>query len=107
MKDHVNEWPRAAPYHPPREGGLRRRALCKSGLSLSIQASRWHYCTPREDRAEVYSTVEVGYPEKSGRGVRFRSLRAYADGGEVYAYVPVEALNRVIARNGGIVGVDA
>jgi hypothetical protein len=42
-------------------GKVRPRVELADGSSMSIQASKWHYCTPREDNLERYSTWEVGY----------------------------------------------
>ena len=36
--------------------------VCADGFSMSVQASETHYCSPREDGAEKYTAVEVGYP---------------------------------------------
>lgn len=104
----TNEWLKVAPMFSPQcDIGPRRRAVCKSGLSLSIQASRWHYCSPKQDNASSYTTVEVGFPERDGKPVRLRSLGpAESRRSAVWAYVPVEALDRLLKRNGGIVGAS-
>lgn len=95
----TNEWLHTAPvFH---EGGPRLRAVCASGLSLSIQASHFHYCSPKNSTAERYDSVEVGFPERGGKRARLRTVN-FQDGG-VAGWVPVETLNRVLKRNGGIV----
>ena len=39
-----------------------KEVVCADGFSMSVQASETHYCSPREDGAEKYTAVEVGYP---------------------------------------------
>lgn len=36
---------------------------CADGFTMSVQASRSHYCTPRND-VGPYTAVEVGFPSK-------------------------------------------
>lgn len=40
---------------------IRERIICNDGTSISIQASEFHYCMPRNN-VGPYSHVEVGYP---------------------------------------------
>lgn len=78
---------------------VRPHIFCKDGLELSVQASSGHYCAPREDNAEEYTHVEVLCPV-----LTVRSLCKYSTGG-VCAMVPVEAVDNVIKRHGGIVRI--
>ena len=70
---------------------------------MSVQASARNYCSPRQDKAKRYHTVEVGFPNAK------ESLRMeYAENAEdpegtVYAYVPGAVVSLVIAKHGGIV----
>lgn len=78
------------------------RLVCKDGFSMSVQASSYHYCSPREDNAFNYMSVEVGYPTE-----RVEELMEYAEDpadplGTVYGWVPVEVVNKVINQHGGI-----
>lgn len=81
---------------------IRPRAVCKDGFSVSIQASRGHYCTPREDFLEDYDTVELGYPSEG-----LEELADYAEDEDltktVYAQVPIEILEKIISKHGGII----
>lgn len=84
-----------------RVGGLAREIACKSGLRLSVQASSSHYCSPRND-VGPFSEVEVGFPNRV-----VQELLPFAEDAEeptrtVYAWVPVDLVERVIADNGGI-----
>ena len=83
-------------YH---EHDVRPAAKCGSGLVISIQASKFHYCLPCRDFGP-YTEVEVGYPS-----IKPDELEKYREAGsEVYPYVPIEVLEELIAANGGIVG---
>ncbi len=81
------------------------RLTMANGESLSVQASRTHYCSPRED-AGPYSKVEVGFPSVAPPD----SWAEYFDGdwenedrtGSVYGYVPIELVAEFIEANGGI-----
>ena len=83
-----------------RDGELGTRELapemkCADGFTMSVQVSHTHYCTPKEDDAGAYSTVEVSCAHES-------LLEPY-DVGDVYGHVPVEVVDEIIAKHGGIV----
>lgn len=85
-----------AEYKPPRP-----RIVCMDGTTLSVQASAFTYCTPR-DNVGPYTAVEVGYPSR-----KFEQLMPWAEDpsdptGTIYGFVPVEVVNEVIASCGGI-----
>ena len=76
--------------------------VCNDGFEMSVQASRGNYCQPREDHAEHYSEVEVGYPSS-----REELLMAYAEDKErptntVYGWVPSDIIRHIIDKHGGI-----
>lgn len=77
------------------------RVRCKDGFAVSIQASHSHYCTPR-DSTGPWTEVELGFP--SGR---VPTLREYRDGpapdtANVFGYVPIEKVAKVLLRHGGL-----
>ena len=81
----------------------RPRIVCKDGYSVSVQASGFHYCQPRVDGADKYESVELGFPNREDP-----LINDYAeDDGDltrtVYGYVPVEVVNELIEKHGGIV----
>jgi len=92
----------------PLEGYVRRAmAICEDGFTLSIQASEVHYCTPRITMANgnVYTEVEVGFPSDEEP-----DLMEYAEEPDkptetVYGYVPIDILDSVLLKHGGIKGV--
>ena len=87
---------------------------CADGFALSIQASDFHYCLPRqsffdpnsnENFYENYHAFEIGYPNEEEE-----LLLPYADDEEnptdtVYPYVPKEIINLVVEKHGGVVRI--
>ena len=82
--------------------GCRPRVRCADDFSVSVQASQYHYCRPRIDNAEKYNAVELGYPSAADD-----LITDYAEGDTytdtVYGYVPVEIVDKLIEKHGGIV----
>lgn len=73
---------------------------CADGFSLSVQASEFHYSSPRENVLD-YDAVEVGYPSEA-----VPELMEYAEDAErpthtVYGWVPVSVVNSIIDAHGG------
>ena len=73
---------------------------CVDGFRMSVQASKSHYCTPR-DNFGPYSKVEVGFP--SERIEEFMPFAEEADSptDTVYGWVPIEIVEQVIESHGG------
>lgn len=84
---------------------LNRPAIHVGSWRISIQASRAHYCDPREDGLPIddYNAVEVGIfdADNPGRGflgpedlpwVPREMAAGYAEPGGPLSYVPVRAL---------------
>jgi hypothetical protein len=85
-----------------------RRPLthCEDGFSVSVQASEYHYCSPREDGypLHMYDTVEVGYP--SERPEPWEKWQTYTSEPDrptdtVYGWVPLEMVLALIESHGG------
>lgn len=68
---------------------------CADGTTLSVQASTYHFCTPREDKGP-YTEVEVWCA--SAPVTEFE----YSEDGPS-AYVPIEDVVRFIDNHGGMV----
>lgn len=85
---------------------LRPIAVCANGFNLSIQASSMHYCRPSKDlQGGDYSKVELGNLSET-----VEEFLPYAENEArplftVYGYVPVETVDAVLAKHGGIVNV--
>ena len=80
--------------------------VCKDGFKMSVQAGESLYSSPRVV-ADEYVEVEVGYPseqevllEKYAEGASFDEEIEYTN--TVYPYMPVEVVDEVIEKHGGI-----
>jgi len=79
-----------------RINGYCPRVECKDGFTMSIQASRGHYCSPRSGEGK-YTTVEIGFPSQ------FTSLcKAH----QVVGFVPIEEVEELLDEHGGIRGIS-
>lgn len=81
---------------------MGRRITCKDGFSLSVQANRGAYCTPR-DNDGPWQKVEVGFPSATPE-----LIMEYAEDEDyptdtVYGHVPVELVEQLVELHGGIV----
>lgn len=75
---------------------------CKDGFEVSVQASRNHYCIPRDGNG-VYTHVEMGFPSEY-MGEEFQKYAEEPDRPTetVYSCVPVEMIDRLIESHGGL-----
>lgn len=84
---------------------VRPRVTCKDGFSISIQANKFAYCSPREDNAKNYSSVELGYPNTFDE-----IIEEYAEDTDftktVYGYVPVATVDKLLQKHGGVVFIN-
>lgn len=81
---------------------VRPKALCKDGFSISIQGGNTHhYCLPRTF-GKVYQQLELGYPSEPLPELKFYSEEKTYDG--VFGYVPIEKVEKLIKKHGGIIG---
>lgn len=71
---------------------------CADGTTLSVQASRNHYCSPRNNEGP-YTKVEVGYPTASPPEI----WKQYGESDvPIYGWAPIELVYFYIASHGGI-----
>lgn len=78
---------------------INPRVILNSGASLSIQASRSHYCLPPENEGP-YTHYELAHPRGLG-APDLALLKKYEDSEGIYAYVPKEVLDKIINSHGG------
>lgn len=85
---------------------MSKRVELNSGLTLSIQASEYHYCEPRKniDDKSRYSMFEIGFPSAEIELISHLAEDPSDLTGTVYPYVPREVVETVISDNGGIKG---
>ena len=80
---------------------IRPRVICADGFEISVQASENHYCEPRVNGAEQYESVELGFPNMVEPDIiEYAEKDCYTE--TVYGWVPVEVVNKVIEKHGGI-----
>ena len=85
---------------------IRPRIYCNDEVYLSVQASKTHYCVPRENKLNHYYLVEVGFPsikppdtwEQYFEGIDFETNATSS----VYGYIPIELVQEFIDDHGGI-----
>lgn len=83
---------------------LRSRIQCNDGFSISIQASVCHYCEPRRTFEGPYTEVELGFPSCSEELlIPYMEDDCCGPEDTIYPYVPVEVVDKVIKKHGGIV----
>ena len=88
------------PFNPTQ---VRPRICCKDGFSISVQGgTEFHYCTPRY-HCNQYIEVELGFPSAADS-----LLEGYAEDpsdpiGTVYGYVPIEVVENLVEKHGGMV----
>ena len=80
-----------------------KEVICSDGFRMSVQASETHYCSPREDGAEKYTAVEVGYPTPPAPLLMYLAEDQDAPTMTVYPFVPAQLVALVIAKHGGMV----
>ena len=81
--------------------------VCTDGFTMSVQAGKGLYCSPRVDDAPAYREVEVRGSDELFE--KYSNDRGdYADYEDpdpteyVLAYMPVEVVAAVIAKHGGL-----
>ena len=83
-----------------------RRVVCKDGYSISIQAHDGAYCEPRQDGAECYSLVELGYPNQSDSLIDHLAETPDKPKKTIYGYVDVNTVYLLLTKHKGIIEGD-
>lgn len=85
---------------------LMQHFVCKDGFKVSIQASQFHYCTPRTNYGPWYE-VEMGFPSEP-----MPELAEYCEAYDedkftatqtVWGRVPIDKVAKILDDHGGIV----
>lgn len=82
---------------------VRPRVQCADGFTISVQANSYAYCKPRIDEADEYSEVELGFPNEEDSLILDYAEDPYVPTETVYGFVPVELVNELIEKHGGII----
>lgn len=97
----VKEWLRETFKREPVGCLIRPHAKCKDGFHISIQAGAYHYCAPRRDLKDCeYTLLELGCPSEWEELIEKHRV------GTIYPYVPIEVVEQVVKKHGGIVWSD-
>lgn len=84
-----------------KDGFKRLMMVMGDGVSMSVQASAFHYCEPRRSGLETYTSYEIGSLSEI-----IDELKEYAEAGTEdyltasYPYVPAALINQLMARIG-------
>lgn len=84
------------------KGSLVPGIVCNDGFTVSIQASRTHYCSPRTDDARAYESFEIGFPSGQDDVIHSYAEDQNDPTNTVYGWVPVEVIETLIEKHGGI-----
>lgn len=79
---------------------------CADGLKLSVQASAFHYCAPRDSQGPWY-LVEVGFPSRVVPEIAEWAEDPAQPTETVYGYTPIEKVAEAIVNAGGFEAVAA
>ena len=82
----------------------RKNVICEDGFEMSVQASSFHYSTPKLDGFNtIYSTVEIGFPSESEELIAIYAENKSDLLNTVYPYVPALMVVAVINKHGGMI----
>lgn len=80
---------------------IKPRTICVDGFSISIQASRFAYCSPRENEGP-YSHVECGFPsDVPGWELLTYAQDKYDPTNTIYPWVPYDIVRAELLSHGG------
>lgn len=79
----------------------RNSIVCKDGFNMSVQGSKTHYCSPRENLS-MYASMEIGYPSKLEELILPFAECKNSPTQTVYGWVDVDIIQSVIDKHGGI-----
>ena len=82
---------------------IAKPIICTDGFKVSVQASKHHYCSPREYDAE-WASVELGFPSAADDLIQKYAETPDEPTETVYGYVPIDTVARLIIKHGGIKG---
>ncbi len=83
-------------FSEKRENFFVPEMVCADGFRMSVQASRAHYCSPKDEQGP-YRSVEV-LPDEGEELFESRN----GDGRGTYGWVPVDVVAKVITKHGGL-----
>ena len=85
----------------PFTGRLVDTTVCADGAELDVQAHQGAYCAPRTDEGP-WTAVEVDTTWRVGAFARYLAEGPDEHGHYIYARVPVEVVEAIVAEHGGL-----
>lgn len=76
---------------------IRERIVCKDNFTVSVQASKYHYCYPKKTQ-KYHKSFELMCNISNDKDL----LEHYYDGISICSYVPAVVVEKLILRHGGI-----
>ena len=90
-------------YKPDDAYAVRKGVKCADGFTVSVQGGTpFHYCQPRE-LCNYYEAVELGFPSCREESIMEYAETAEDPTGTVYAMVPIDVVEKLIEKHGGMV----
>lgn len=90
-------------FDPSNSYLVRPRICCKDGFSISVQGgTEFHYCTPRK-HCNQYIEVELGFPSAVDILIGEYAEDPSDPTGTVYGYIPIEVVESLVEKHGGMV----
>lgn len=82
---------------------IRPHIICNDGFRISVQASSFNYCTPRENLSDgEYETVELGMPSMEDDLIKEYAENKSNYTNTIYGFVPMEIVEELILKHDGI-----
>ena len=75
--------------------------VCKDGFKMSVQAGQSNYSTPK-DVVDTYEEMEIGFPSEVESLLVNYCEDESNPCGTVYSFVPVNLIDKIIKKHGGI-----
>ena len=98
---YIDSLEKYASMGPGRLWSSRPMIVCADDFSFSAQGSYTHYCNPKMTQ-EWYESVELGFPSEVEELLLEYAEEPDTPTDSVYGYVPVDVLQKVIDKHGGI-----
>jgi len=81
-----------------KDGRFFKTVTCADGFTISIQASEYHYCSPRENDADWYE-VELGFPSEKDEMIQRWAENEKEPEYTVYGYVPIQVVQDLLNKH--------
>ena len=80
---------------------MRPVVVCNDGFSMSVQGGYGNYSHPKDSSEGIYKSMEIGFPSNDESLIyQYAECKNYTE--TVYAYVPINVIEAVILKHGGI-----